>query len=1714
MLHRRPAGTGGWRQQLLFGIRASGLAVLSALGCTDSGTEPGSTAGLKAILLVRAQRCQVGADCNFLPVTASGGSLPYQFAIGISLPDGLTLDASTGRIRGVALSPGPVEPVTYRVTVTEAGGSSAFQTFTLAVRDELSLSQLLQRSWCHLQLNCLLRPVTANGGKPPYVFSATGQLPSGLTFDPATAAFTGVPTALADVSFQMSVRDAEGLTAGPSLFRMLVVEQFAVTVPAAEVFCEVDLPCQLVPLEVLGGLQPYRFVLGTGTLPAGLTLDPSDGRIIGVPITPASVTLGLSVTDQLDVTIARNLQLAVVEKVKANVAIPQQNCSAGSPCTFSAVYGTAGLPPYRYALAAGTIPPGMVLDPTSGAMTGSAAAPAEQQLLIRVTDSLGATDSAAFRLTIVDGLSTTQVLFAKGCTARAPCNATPVTASGGRLPYTFSYDGDQLPAGLQFDPTVGTFSGTPTTPDTADLRIVVTDANEATSSRNFQLIVNPPLTTVKQVAVQECLLGALCSFIPVTATGGTPSYTFSVSGLPLPSGMTFNSLGGQFVGIPTTSATLTLTVLVTDAAGAQSSQLFDLLTFSPLTTTLVVPQKQCAVGAACGFTPVTASGGVLPVTFGLAGAALPPGLSFSPLSGTISGTPTATGSGSFTVTALDSRGHTSSKNFTLTVGAALSTTLVVPQQTCEIGTDCRFTPVTAAGGTTPYTFSVSGDPLPAGLGFSTSTGAFSGTATAAGTSAITVTVADANGSRSSKNFQLVVSTPRPGVVRWINSQGGQWTVPQNWSPARLPRADDTVDVTLAGGYVVTLDTTASLAALVLGNGTGQQRLELVGRTLTSATGMTVRGGGVLALERATVGGGPVVNQVGGMLELRESVLNLDLENRGQLMVLASWGTGAAARINGTFTTTVDSRIQIVAGDVRLTPTDAPAALLTATGFVNRGRISFNCAVCFGRATSTLRAIDGTFINEAGGVMDGGNPTVAQIFAPTVVNRGQIAVTAAGLLVLNAPGQVPGGMPLSVVHNSGSLQVAHGLLSGIDTFENSGRLEALDGSGALSIQATTASSLFLNTGEVVLGLGRSLDLVGGAVRFPSGSMTGSGTLSVTGSVADFGAPLNVGVNTPKTVTFVSTQLSVPGLTNEGAGVVSIRNTNVGSTMPFVNAPGGTLLLLATTFAPRLDNRGSLSIASSSSFPRPVVLSALTTSAGSSITMEAVASETVLQLPQGFVNNGDLNMTIGNGNSTWACTMVIQSGTFVNGGTGRIYVPRGFHQILGQVTNNGTLEVGPNGFLDVNTNTDISVPNSPTNTRPIANTGTITVNGGRLRLFPSGLTNSGTIVTTGPSGGIGLEFPATTAGLSTSGDIRLAAGTFLSVVGAPFVQTAGSVDGGGRLALSGVAGTFAPPLAIGPAGVDTLDLANSSLSAGQVSMASGGLLRLVNSSMSAPAPLVNPDGGTISLAGSTLNLDLSNAGVLEVQGAAIRSEVNGSLTTTASSSISARAQGGTEAVLYVPGGMTNNGSLALVGQGQDGAGVILGSGSLINSGTGTINVVPTGFGATLAAPIVNQGQLTVQASGGTLFVAGSLTNTGSVMANGNISVSGALVTPAGTNPVLTGNGSLLRTVGLDVSGATFDNIRLTSSGGNLTTFNGVTFRNMDPLATQLSITHPGATAAFTFDRISFLTPPTTGLYLQVNDQTPGAPVLTIDLTNSTPVDGSARTGTQGGAIVNWR
>jgi len=220
------------------------------------------------------------------------------------------------------------------------------------------------------------------------------------------------------------------------------------------------------------------------------------------------------------------------------------------------------------------LPAGLTSSAAAGTLTisGTPTTAGTSTVKLTVTDSATPakhTATTSFTLTVSPAKLTLTSSAGTTATVNTAYSAT-VTAAGGTPAYKYSATG--LPAGLSVSSTTGAISGTPTTAGTSTVTVTVTDsaATPQTASTSFTLTVSAPALklaggtlTAGQVAVTYSAT--------VTASGGTPAYTYSATGLPTALSM---SSAGVISGDSRSAGTFSITVTVKDAAGQTASAVY------------------------------------------------------------------------------------------------------------------------------------------------------------------------------------------------------------------------------------------------------------------------------------------------------------------------------------------------------------------------------------------------------------------------------------------------------------------------------------------------------------------------------------------------------------------------------------------------------------------------------------------------------------------------------------------------------------------------------------------------------------------------------------------------------------------------------------------------------------------------------------------------------------------------------------------------------------------------------------------------------------------------------------------------------------------------------------------------------------------------------------------------------------------------------------
>ncbi|MDO0790804.1 putative Ig domain-containing protein [Xanthomonas campestris pv. campestris] len=605
-------------------------------------------------------------------LSASGGTAPYSFAVTAgALPAGLTLSAA-GVLSGTPTATGSFN---FTATATDSGGSptSGNRAYTLTVAGATVTlpATSLPAGTAGQAYSGALNPAT--GGIPPYTYAVTaGALPAGITLNGSSGALTGTPGSVGSFAFSVTATDSTSGTPsqGTRGYTLNIAAPPIVVAPST-------LPAATrgtaysQTLSASGGTAPYTYALASGALPAGLTLA-SNGTLSGTATVEGSFNFTVTATDAGSFTANQAYSLTVAGP---NLVLPASSLpagTAGQAYSASITPATGGTAPYSYALTAGALPTGVVVDVATGGLSGTPTVAGTFNFTLTVSDSTpspAAQASRSYTLTIAAPVIVVAPTALPAAT-RGTVYSQTLSASGGTAPYTYAVSAGNVPAGLTLASN-GTLSGTATVEGSFNFTVTATDANTFTASQAYAVTVAGPNLALPASSLPAGTAGQAYAATIAPATGGTAPYSYALTAGALPSGVVLDAATGALSGTPTVSGTFNFTLTVTDSTPSPAAQANQSYTLSIAGATLV-PSQPTLPPAVRG-TPysqvLTATGGVAPYTYSVASGTLPAGLTLAS-NGVLSGTPTAEGSTSFTIAVADAGNATATQAYTFTVSTA------------------------------------------------------------------------------------------------------------------------------------------------------------------------------------------------------------------------------------------------------------------------------------------------------------------------------------------------------------------------------------------------------------------------------------------------------------------------------------------------------------------------------------------------------------------------------------------------------------------------------------------------------------------------------------------------------------------------------------------------------------------------------------------------------------------------------------------------------------------------------------------------------------------------------------------------------------------------------------------------------------------------------------------------------------------------------------
>ncbi len=566
-------------------ISTLAAAALFAFGCSASGGGGGAVGGgpsggsqqpLAISTPSPMPRAVVGQSYSFA-LQASGGTAPYTWSIPQGtgfLPDGMSLSTS-GLISGTPAPDGSCLDMSPMFQVQDARGATASQRLEL-----LCVIPLAFVNGSYFPSGNVGLPYTggvdAVGGVQPYTFSlvsSSAPLPSGLSFvaQPTAGIIQGTPATYGDVTVTIKVADSgtPQFTAMQSFD--LNIRNDLIVAPAVFMPIGVQNISYSEAVPVVGGTPPYHWSPADQfqMLPVGLSLNGTTGLVHGIPTVIGITGYLVQVTDSTKPTpiIANGtISFDINPMLKLDTVVAHDG-------TIQQPYGInfnleGGRPPYSGTNLTGALPDGTAILPSSTSMSGTPTKDGLFQFTMQFSDSYNPpnTIQQAYQIRISDSL----VMSAPNLPPVIEGQSFSGTflASGGFPPYSWS--ANSVPAGLTFDATTGTVSGT-----AGSLGRGVVSSSESIFV-TLQDSSNPPFTMSMWWGLEVfAKLRIETSFFPAIATGsniwltpvfdgGVPPLQWMISSGSLPPVTTLNTKDGTISGTPSTAGSYPVTLSLSD----------------------------------------------------------------------------------------------------------------------------------------------------------------------------------------------------------------------------------------------------------------------------------------------------------------------------------------------------------------------------------------------------------------------------------------------------------------------------------------------------------------------------------------------------------------------------------------------------------------------------------------------------------------------------------------------------------------------------------------------------------------------------------------------------------------------------------------------------------------------------------------------------------------------------------------------------------------------------------------------------------------------------------------------------------------------------------------------------------------------------------------------------------------------------------------------
>lgn len=565
------------------------------------------------------------------------------------LPDGLSIDPATGVISG---TPTGIIAKYITVTATNGGGSSTSDKMYLNVRSPLP--EILTTSIPDAEVGTAYSATFEAVGYGVTTRITTNHIPSGLTYDVKTGILSGIPTKSGTYTMNFYATTSGGSIMKP--FTLFIDKDFPTFTTTSLETASQNVRYTSTPLGGAGEGSTYSIT--DGIMPPGMSVNTS-GNVTGTPNANAhgSYTFTVTKTNSRG-SVSREFSIDVVYQeptLTGTGGLGQIRLTRAYSFTFPGVGNGA-----TYSVIEGALPEGVTLDSSAGTLTGPATVTGDFTFTIQKSNESG-TVSKAYTLQVIHVAPVLVTTSLDRATIGVPYSMQ-LKATG--LDIVYSISSGTLPAGITLDPDTGVISGTPTVSGSPYLNIKASNSGGYdTLGSTFHVDEVAPMmvtTSLPSGKVKDPYYAKI--------EGIGEALAYSVYSGSLPSGLVLNASTGEITGTPTTAVVSNVSFAVRNSGGTVRRT----ITMTIFTQNPTIATETFTDGIVGSSYTQTLTGEGTSNTVTISKGELPPGLRINSSSGSVTGTPTARGTYTFTITKTNVSG-TVSKEFTLTVKYATPT---------------------------------------------------------------------------------------------------------------------------------------------------------------------------------------------------------------------------------------------------------------------------------------------------------------------------------------------------------------------------------------------------------------------------------------------------------------------------------------------------------------------------------------------------------------------------------------------------------------------------------------------------------------------------------------------------------------------------------------------------------------------------------------------------------------------------------------------------------------------------------------------------------------------------------------------------------------------------------------------------------------------------------------------------------------------------------